>query len=327
MKRLLIIIPVLLTAVLIIMIIRYEYGRVNEAVMTSGQPETGPAEVIEVPVETIKVIDDVPYEEMDMDDLLIIRLNQKGYSEVQISTLMDRLAVFELTPLLVYDYLDDIEAYIDDCISNRDSNSSDSFVLAGDYAGYSEDPKVSPDYDGIEVLVNKKYRLPSDYVPDTVALPEDYAREGMELVPEAAEMFMKMSDAAAEEGLRIYGTSAYRSYDRQDYLYNNYVSKWGQEEADAVSARPGHSEHQTGLAIDLTVDGGLSSFTGTPEHKWMLEHASEYGFILRYPENKTAITGYSPESWHYRYLGTELAKKLKESGLTYDEYYNLYLKS
>jgi LAS superfamily LD-carboxypeptidase LdcB len=264
------------------------------------------------------------------DELLILvknKLQEKGYKSEEVILLIKELKIFELTPILVFDYISDIELYIEDCKNHRDTNNQDYFILTNSYTNYYQDTIKSTDFDQLDVLVNKKYHFPANYTPELKSLSDAYARDNMSMVKEAAEMFMKMSDEASLEGLRIYGTSGFRSYDRQEYLYNNYVSKWGQAEADLVSARPGHSEHQTGLVMDLTIDGGLSSFTGTAEHQWMLEHSYEYGFILRYPEKKSIITGYNAESWHYRYLGVELATKVNESHLTYDEYYNLYSKS
>jgi len=284
-------------------------------------------EEIEIPIETIEVIKEVPIEEMEILDLLKIKLSEKGYIDSTIIELVKELKLFELTPLLVFDYVEDINLYIEDCISHRDTNSQDYFVLSNNYTSFYQNTMETKDIGTLKVLVNKNYYLPSDYIPDVVPLSAEYARDNMSMVEEAADMFMKMSDAAAAEGLKIYGTSGYRSYDRQEYLYNNYKSQWGEFEADNVSARPGHSEHQTGLVMDLTVDGGLSSFTGTDEDLWMMNHSFEYGFILRYPENKSIITGYNYESWHYRYIGIDLAKKVYDSNMTYDEYYNLYLKS
>ena len=127
-----------------------------------------------------------------------------------------------------------------------------------------------------------------------------------------------MQADAADEGLNIYISSGFRSYAYQEMLYERYVEKSGKAEADRYSARPGHSEHQTGLAFDLnTID---ISFADTQEYVWVKEHCAEYGFIIRYPENKESITGYMYEPWHLRYLGKETAQKVAESGLTLEEY-------
>lgn len=157
--------------------------------------------------------------------------------------------------------------------------------------------------DGI-LIANKSYDLPSYYDP------------GMDST--TLQQFDLLSNAAAKEGLNIYMSSGYRSYSYQNLIYNNYVSWYGQIMADTFSARPGHSEHQTGLAIDVnTID---DSFANTPEAIWLENHAHEYGFIVRYPKGKENITGYKYEPWHIRYLGVETATAVYKSGLSLEEY-------
>ena len=126
---------------------------------------------------------------------------------------------------------------------------------------------------------------------------------------------------------KMYASSSYRDYQYQVDLYNGYVNSKGEEWADSISARPGFSEHQTGLTVDMAATGAqLSKFADTDAFVWMQQNAHRFGWILRYPEGKEIITGYSYEAWHYRYLGVELATKVHDSGLTYDEYYELYLR-
>lgn len=161
--------------------------------------------------------------------------------------------------------------------------------------------------DGI-LVVNKSYGLPSDYNPGG-------------LTQECAAQFELLRQGASEDGINIYLSSGFRSYGTQQQLYNSYVSYYGQETADTFSARPGYSEHQTGLAIDCNIVS--DSFIGTPEAIWLAEHCHEYGFIIRYPEGKEDITGYKYEPWHIRYVGTELADYIYESGLTLEEYFNI----
>ena len=120
--------------------------------------------------------------------------------------------------------------------------------------------------------------------------------------------------------------SAYRSYTNQETLYNRYVQKDGSIKADTYSARPGHSEHQTGLAVDVhNTVLPYTSFDKTNEFTWMKENAHKYGFILRYPKDKTNITGYDYEPWHNRYIGVEHATYIYENNITFDEYYIKYL--
>lgn len=157
--------------------------------------------------------------------------------------------------------------------------------------------------DGI-IIVNKVYSLPKDYDP--------------KVNKTALKALKNMQADAKVLGLDLSLISGYRSYETQNKLYNKYVKKDGEEIANTYSAKPGHSEHQTGLAFDIgSVD---RAFANTSEAKWIEENAHLYGFIVRYPKDKTDITGYIYEPWHVRYLGKENAKKVWESGLTLEEY-------
>lgn len=168
--------------------------------------------------------------------------------------------------------------------------------------------KVIPDsectyIDGI-LIANKTYPLPQSYAPgwDTVA----------------SEQLQVMFNAAKNDGISLYVKSGYRSYIDQKIIYNGYVQRDGKEAADTYSARPGHSEHQTGLAFDL--NSTALSFADTPEAKWIAENSYKYGFIVRYPKDKESITGYIYEPWHVRYLGIEKATEVYESGLCLEEF-------
>lgn len=161
--------------------------------------------------------------------------------------------------------------------------------------------------DGI-MIANKTYSLPSDYNPGTLSA-------------ECVSAFSKMQLDAERMNLNIYISSGFRSYQTQHSIYNRYVSQDGKAAADRYSARPGHSEHQTGLAIDLNTI--TQSFAGTMAGQWIEKHCHEYGFILRYPQEKEHITGYMYEPWHIRYVGVEIAGKIHDSGLTLEEYYGI----
>lgn len=183
--------------------------------------------------------------------------------------------------------------------------------------------------DDITVLVNKEYSLPKDYVPADLAEPNilfpfEYEDEKKLLRKEAADAITNLFEAAANEGLRLYGVSGYRSYDRQKAIYDSNVATRGEEETNRYSARPGHSEHQTGLAMDVSTPSIQfhldSGFAATPEGKWLADNAYRFGFIIRYPEGKTDITGYAYEPWHIRYVGIPLAEKLHNENLTLEEY-------
>ena len=172
------------------------------------------------------------------------------------------------------------------------------------------------------ILVNKYNYLTEDYVPENLEeINTTYARSGMQLVREAKEAFETLAENAKEDNMTIIAMSSYRSYDYQVDLYNRYVETDGKEAADTYSARAGFSEHQTGLAVDI-YNGDLpyTSFEETEEFEWMQENAYKYGFILRFPEDKTDITGYEYESWHYRYVGKEVAKYIHDNNSTLEEY-------
>lgn len=164
---------------------------------------------------------------------------------------------------------------------------------------------VSPTYIGGILVVNKSYPLPRSYDPGG-------------LTDECESAFYEMQAAAEEEGLDLYIASGFRSYDLQASLYQRYCNRDGQAAADTYSARPGHSEHQSGLAIDLNTI--TSDFAYTAEGQWVAEHCWEYGFILRYPADKVDITGYMYEPWHIRYLGRSAASAVYHSGLCLEEY-------
>lgn len=162
--------------------------------------------------------------------------------------------------------------------------------------------------DGI-LIANKTYSLPSSY--------------GSGLTKETLSAFEKMKSAAKKDGLTLYIASGFRSYARQKTIYNNYVSRDGRKAADTYSARAGYSEHQTGLAFDL--NNVSSAFDNTKEAKWLSSNCYKYGFILRYPKGKENETGYIYESWHFRYVGEELAKKLYNDGnwITLESYFGI----
>ena len=159
--------------------------------------------------------------------------------------------------------------------------------------------------DDITVLTNKYLEIPDDYEPkDLVNMDNKYANNTYgqkQLRKEAYDAFVKMVDAAKEDGVTFYADSAYRSFSYQEKIYKNYVASNGQEKADKFAAKPGFSEHELGLAVDLANIWTIT--TKGEEYKWLTKHAHKYGYIFRYKEQWEDITGYSAESWHIRYVG------------------------
>ena len=178
------------------------------------------------------------------------------------------------------------------------------------------------------LIVNKTYSLPSTYGP---ALASGECNDDSKcFTSETWNAYTSMRLNAKSAGINIKIGSGFRSYSTQSTIYNNYVARDGKDKADTYSARPGYSEHQTGMAMDICSTNTNkacinSGFDNTDEAKWLNENAYVYGFILRYPQGKQGITGYKYESWHYRYVGKELAKTLYNNGnwITLEEYFGL----
>lgn len=187
---------------------------------------------------------------------------------------------------------------------------------------YSSDNLISnEDASKIDVLVNKYHKLDENYEPsDLTIIDSKYASGTQKLRKEAQIKFEEMASDMAKENLKIYAGSTYRSYTYQKGLYDRYVKKDGFSAAETYSARSGYSEHQLGLAVDI-VNGKWDYLSeNDKEYDYLINNSYKYGFILRYPRGSEYITGYMFEDWHFRYLGVELATKVFNSGLTYDEY-------
>lgn len=181
--------------------------------------------------------------------------------------------------------------------------------------------------DSLMVLVNKLNRLQSNYVPhDLEQISLNYATNNKFLRKEAKENFEKLSSDAKKIGYSIIAVSAYRDYDYQENLFNNYVKEKGENYALKCSAKAGHSEHQTGLSVDIMgSNNDYDQFEKSKEFDWMKNNSYKYGFILRYPKGKEYITGFKYEPWHYRYVGKDIASIIYTEGITLEEYYKKYI--
>ena len=182
---------------------------------------------------------------------------------------------------------------------------------------YTNMKKANVD-DGKLILVNKYYYVDKDYYANTETLGSGYGSGSLN--KEAAKYFREMVKEAKKDGIKLYSVSAYRSYSTQKSLYNRYVRKDGKKKADTYSARPGHSEHNLGLAVDINCASSSRHFENTKEYKWLKDNSYKYGFIERYPKGKEFITGYKYEPWHFRYLGSEVATEVYNLNVTYEEY-------
>ena len=181
------------------------------------------------------------------------------------------------------------------------------------------------------VVVNKKRLLPSSYVPKKLRQPSIKVRvngsQEMLLRDDAASALEKLITNARNEGIELILVSGYRPFELQKAVYGRNVSEQGREEADKTSARPGHSEHQTGLAADLGTTNGQCElqicFGDSKEGKWLAKNAQNYGFIIRYQEGKQSVVGYSYEPWHIRFIGKALSTKLNNENKSMEEFFGL----
>ena len=268
-------------------------------------------------------------------------LGEKGYSEYDILTILKST---EMTnTLLERDYNEHIlgimtekyylrknlEEYLTYKSENPDKSNSDiiSIVNTSSNIDWYDVIKPSDISRGNLVLVNKYNYLPDNYeIEDLVNMSIKVAFSGKKIKKEVYDAFYNLSMDARKDDLTIVANSTYRDYNYQAALYKRYKNNKGQNYADSYAARPGHSEHQTGLAIDVsTLNSSMENFHETDEYTWLINNAHKYGFILRYPEGKEYITGYNYESWHYRYVGVDVATQIKNENITFDEYYAYYV--
>lgn len=219
-------------------------------------------------------------------------------------------------------------------IQNKTKKDDAGTPPAGQAAAFDKTTHSLTDPTSPWVIVNKQRQLsPSDYVPSDLTSPMNITIITTEIEAmlnrETAEALMALAAAAREAGIDLEVASAYRSYDDQARIYQSMVKGYGQTEADRQSARPGHSEHQTGWAVDL--DDANSDecrleacFADTAAAKWLAANAHTYGFVIRYPAGKESVTGYNYEPWHIRYVGVELAGEMRRTGVqTLEEFFGL----
>ena len=275
------------------------------------------------------------------------KLTSKGYSLEDTHILLDKLSENGISSLINQDKNNTIvglvkEKYFLEKNLNRylayieeeeEENLTDVVAIVNvhaDYKWYEEEFETDTSLHE-QMLVNKFYALSEDYTPENlVSIPLDYSygSEGEnQLIDYAYDKFLDLWQAAHDEGFYLMVTSSYRDYASQKEIYDYRKATQGERKADETAARPGHSEHQTGLVVDMTstTEPSATDFSESEAYKWLKEHAHEFGFIERYPADKEYLTGYSPESWHWRYVGIEAATVMHEENITYDEYYAFYL--
>ena len=250
--------------------------------------------------------------QLSLDDFGVLADNQLEWNQVEPYLSINGRLIEDL-PQYIQSGLEPVEAVMNISYSIIDSrNSSDrKYVL--------EDPSNTA------LLIKKGFSISKDYVPENlVEVNIPTATTNNKMRSDAAKALETMYEDAKKEGLTLAVNSAYRSYEEQQKIYDEYFRIYDEVTAASLVAVPGTSEHQLGLSVDLTsqsvIDGQYGVFGSTPEYQWVIKNAYKYGFILRYPSDKIDITGIANEPWHYRYVGVKLATKLYEEGLTLEEY-------
>ncbi len=271
------------------------------------------------------------------------KILSKGYDLETYKLIEEKLSKENLDYILEedkYDYLKKIigeKFYIDkylhkylDFYSKNDKKSFKDIVSLVNVSAtrpWYQDPIITDTSKNELVLVNKFYKLPDDYTPSSIkTFSKTYAYGEVKAEETCYKAFIEMANAAKKDDITLILTSGYRTKESQKSVYDDFKNKKGIEYADEFAAREGHSEHETGLALDiLTYNAYTNTFKETKAYSWLQAHASEYGFIERYKEGLEYMTGYAPESWHYRYVGKDVAKAIETLDITYDEYYAFYI--
>lgn len=289
--------------------------------------------------ESRKIIADFKYRET-----YEYKITEKGYKLEEAKKLIEILPDEKLNYILDNEYNEmyynivsqkyylnkNFEKYIQYKEYHEDTSYEDVIAIVNVHANagwYNESYETNIN-DGFLIIVNKFYHLDKSYErTDLQNINLAYAYVNNSAAEIVIEKFKQMRDDIEEEmNVHLMVNSSYRSYEDQEEIYNEF-KKVSLKYADSYAARPGYSEHQTGLAIDITSleHPTANEFKESEEYKWLKENCHKYGFVLRYPEGKEHITGYSTESWHFRYVGEETATQIYKENITFDEYYAYYI--
>lgn len=248
------------------------------------------------------------------------KLSGKGYTLDEIQKIITKIDKEDyIIALLIYDKQEDIDKYILNYTKNK---------ITKDYLNIYENTTLLDKID-ITSIINKKTGLTANFIPENLTNISKYcAFNSGQLTQEAANSFNSMCMDAKEQGIYFASMIAYRSYSDQENIYNSYVNNYGELQVDSYTPKPGYSEHQTGLAVNVSSMASYpegTSFVDTNEYQWLLLNADKYGFIFRYPKGKEYITGFESEPGHLRYVGEELAQLIAQTDYTMEEFAALYL--
>lgn len=293
-------------------------------------------------INTIGSESEVKGKEMSSDEYIYKEdLLHLGYNLNDIEVIQNKISNVDVKEYFLKEKYDNISSYINAlnfipknisryvAYHNRNQNMTyDNTVLNVnmnlDYDFYTN-VNTLHNYLDITTLVNKYNKLPDNYeIDDLVVLDNEYSNKGEKVRKVIYNDLKKMFDDAKKDNINLNVISGFRTYEKQDTLFNNSIKKNGIDHALIYSAKPGYSEHQLGLAID--VNSVEENFKNTNEYKWLKNNSYKYGFIERYPENKEYITGFGYEPWHYRYLGVDITTRIFTENITYEEYVVKFLK-
>lgn len=270
------------------------------------------------------------------------KLKKLGYTEEEVNFILNKsdiieIALAEYNQNLVkiitnkYFMINRLNRYIEYSKQNTDIEIGRviSIVNANMDKKIYSDIKTVYQNDNL-VIVNRFYKLESAATPnDLKNISIQYAYDGHKLKEEANTAYIKMAKDAKNSGFTLIANVSYRSYEEQETTYNNFRARYGLAKADELAARAGHSEHQTGLALNIStrLKDDENSFEETGAYTWLLNNSYKYGFIQRYPEGKDDITGFSFEPGHFRYVGIDIATQIYNENITFDEYHAYYLEN
>lgn len=269
------------------------------------------------------------------------KLSEVGYSTNEIDIIKNSLNNEEISSLLNIKYNTNTIKFIKDkyfIFNNLDkyieyskNNDDDSSLVVAKVNTKASTGWYSTIYETDTsknelMLVNKFYKLDETYIPDLTSVSLTYAYEGKKVSKLIYDNLINLLENARENGYKLVVSQGYRSYSDQSEAYNDILNSSGESYADKIASRPGHSDYQTGLSVDIKPYNTLVDDPSTnPDHEWLVNNAYKYGFILRYPMDKEEITGFSYDAWRFRYVGLEAAKIIYEDNITFDEYYEYYI--
>ena len=293
-------------------------------------------------INTIGSESEVKGKEMSSDEYIYKEdLLHLGYNLNDIEIIQNKISNIDVKEYFLKEKYNNVSSYINalnfipknisryvDYYNKNQNMTYDNIILNVnmnlDYDFYSN-VNTLHNYLDVTTLVNKYNKLPDNYErDDLVTLDNEYSKKGEKVREVIYNDLKKMFDEAKKDNINLNVISGFRTNEKQDTLFNNSIKKNGLDHALIYSAKPGYSEHQLGLAIDI--NSVEESFKNTNEYKWLKNNSYKYGFIERYPEGKEKITGFGYEPWHYRYLGVDVATKIFTENITYEEYVAKFLK-